>query len=349
MSKPKGTYSGAVLRLAQNERAAALAKLADPADVARRALASHERVIESAVRSFVDLGRALLAIRTERLYAAEFSTFSEYCDARWDISETHANRVINAALVAIEATPIGVEINSEAVARELVGLDPETLKQVWAEATRRAAGGRVTAALVKEVRKALERPAIEGEARETPPAATEPEGRDEDATDTRDPAAPAEHPTEDPTNEESGPVVPVASSSAPSDVPGVATDGAPAVQEESADSPPADEPERAGTGVTLPAPDLVQTPIGPMPRQFAAKLDQLVPDPNPHREWQAAFLADVFAAAKAMRGYTGAEIAAKADDQLRAEFAGFVADMDELLTAIAEAADRREPRQRRSA
>jgi hypothetical protein len=135
----------------------------DPAEQARRALNHHEKVIENARRSFVALGQSLLAIRSERLYAGEFSTFAEYCEARWDISEAYANRVINAALVAIEATPIGVEINSEAVARELVGLtnEPEMLRQVWDEATRRAAGGRVTAALVKEVRKALEPPAAE--------------------------------------------------------------------------------------------------------------------------------------------------------------------------------------------
>lgn len=149
--------SGAELRAQAAERAAAAA---DPAEQARRVLANHEHVIESARRSFVDMGRALLAIRTGRLYSGEYSTFSEYCDARWDISEAYANRVINAALVAIKSTPIGVEINSEAQARELADLadEPEQLRQVWDEATRRAAGGRVTAALIKEVRKALDPP-----------------------------------------------------------------------------------------------------------------------------------------------------------------------------------------------
>jgi hypothetical protein len=161
--KQKTSYSGAVLRLAREEREKAAA---DPAERMRRSLESHERVIENARRSFVALGQALHAIRTERLYDSDFATFAEYLDARWDVSEAYANRMINAALVAIEATPIGVEINSEAVARELVGLDPEALKAVWDEATRRAAGGRVTAALVKEVRRSLEPPkppALEGE------------------------------------------------------------------------------------------------------------------------------------------------------------------------------------------
>ena len=149
--------TGAELRAAAAERAAAAA---DPVEQARRVLANHEHVIESARRSFVDMGRSLLAIRTERLYAGEYSTFAEYCDARWDISEAYANRVINAALVATKATPIGVEINSEAQARELADLadEPDQLRQVWDEATRRAAGGRVTAALIKEVRRAIDPP-----------------------------------------------------------------------------------------------------------------------------------------------------------------------------------------------
>jgi hypothetical protein len=100
-----------------------------------------------------------------------------------------------------------------------------------------------------------------------------------------------------------------------------------------------DEPERAvDAGVLSPsAPDLVNTPVGPMTREFAEQLDRLVPDPNPHREWQSAFLADVFAAAKLMRKYTGAEIAAKADQQLRVEFANFVADMDDKQRDVSKA------------
>jgi hypothetical protein len=115
---------------------------------------------------------------------------------------------------------------------------------------------------------------------------------------------------------------------------GVAPGSAPAEQEEPRDgSPPADERPQDESGVSSPAaaPQLVETPIGPMTRKFAEQLDRLVPDPNPHREWQTRFLDSVFAAAKAMRGYTGAEIAAKADDQLRAEFADFVGEMDALL------------------
>lgn len=164
-AKKPSTYSGAALRLAREERERAAA---DPAVAVRRSLESHERAIENGLRSFVVIGQALLAIRAERLYSGEYSTFAEYLLARWDLSESYVSRLIGAAHVATKALPIGMEINSEAVARELTDLaeQPEMLRQIWDEATRRVAGGRITAALVKEVRRGLEppkRPALEGE------------------------------------------------------------------------------------------------------------------------------------------------------------------------------------------
>lgn len=188
MAKQGSKNMGAALREMRDQR---LSTSADPAEQTRRVLVGHEHVIENARRSFVDMGRSLLAIRTERLYADEYPTFAEYCDARWDISEAYANRVINAALVAIKSTPIGVEINSEAQARELSDLvdEPEQLRQVWDEATRRAAGGRVTAALIKEVRRALDPPPAD-------PLETIPdEAKDAIAAKLAEQSAPVDQPT----------------------------------------------------------------------------------------------------------------------------------------------------------
>ncbi|GAA0738423.1 ParB N-terminal domain-containing protein [Dactylosporangium roseum] len=86
-----------------------------------------------------------------------------------------------------------------------------------------------------------------------------------------------------------------------------------------------------------PGDELVQTPIGPMPRKVAAVLDKHAPDPNPHHEWQKAFLDAVFAARKAFRKYSGEEIAEKADAQLLEEFGHFVADLDDLQRAVSNA------------
>jgi hypothetical protein len=67
-------------------------------------------------------------------------------------------------------------------------------------------------------------------------------------------SASSQKPAQDPTNEESDPVVPVASSSALPEDSGTAPGSAPAEQEEPRDgSPPADERPQAETGVTQPA------------------------------------------------------------------------------------------------
>lgn len=60
-------------------------------------------------------------------------------------------------------------------------------------------------------------------------------------------------------------------------------------------------------------PDLVDTPVGPMTREFAEVLDRLVPDPDPHASWRQAFLkasSQLFAVVR----FDPEEIAEKGDD-----------------------------------
>ena len=46
-----------------------------------------EKHVEQGLAQFIAVGRALLAIRDKRLYRAEYRTFGEYCDVRWQFSE----------------------------------------------------------------------------------------------------------------------------------------------------------------------------------------------------------------------------------------------------------------------
>ncbi len=48
-------------------------------------LAECEAVIEKGMDTFLEVGNALLRIRDERLYRVGFSTFQEYCQARWQM------------------------------------------------------------------------------------------------------------------------------------------------------------------------------------------------------------------------------------------------------------------------
>ena len=113
-----------------------------------------EGVIERGLRTFVEVGRALLEIQERRLYRA-----AGYVDVRGVRREAlgpilaHAYRQIEAAKVVDILSPIG-ELPlpaNEAQARELAPLvdDPDAVRAVWAE-TVQDGDGRITARMVRE-------------------------------------------------------------------------------------------------------------------------------------------------------------------------------------------------------
>jgi hypothetical protein len=59
-----------------------------------------EATIEAGVRTFVDVGLALLEIRDTRLYRASYPTFDAYCRERWAFSRVRAHQLIEGAEVA---------------------------------------------------------------------------------------------------------------------------------------------------------------------------------------------------------------------------------------------------------
>lgn len=134
----------------------------------QRDLRVFEQVIENARQSFLDMGRALEAIRDERLFEGDFESFEEYVGDRWDMTARQAYRLITSYRINLILRPIGHKLQSEAAARELVPIaeDESTVIAVYEEAVRRAAGGRITAALVAAARDALAPPVIEGDWRD---------------------------------------------------------------------------------------------------------------------------------------------------------------------------------------
>ena len=85
-------------------------------------LAELEAIIETGMRTFVEVGNALRTIRDTRMYREQgYKTFDDYCRARWNWSKTHANRQIQAAKVAEEEamTPMGVIPANERQARQM--------------------------------------------------------------------------------------------------------------------------------------------------------------------------------------------------------------------------------------
>jgi hypothetical protein len=115
-------------------------------------LAEHEAVIERGLKTFVKVGEALLAIRDQRLYRANYATFDEYCSARWGFKASRARQLIGASQTVTNVTAIGGQApETESQARELAGLTPQQAAIVMRVAHENS-GGNITAAAVRAAR-----------------------------------------------------------------------------------------------------------------------------------------------------------------------------------------------------
>lgn len=112
----------------------------------------YESIIERGLKTFVEVGNALLAIRESKLYRQDYGTFEEYCQERWGMQRAHAYRLIDAAGVVKSLSPIGdILPATESQARPLTQLEPEEQAAAWQQAVETAPNGKVTAAHVQQV------------------------------------------------------------------------------------------------------------------------------------------------------------------------------------------------------
>ncbi|MGD1087088.1 MAG: hypothetical protein ABSA47_20315 [Verrucomicrobiota bacterium] len=111
-----------------------------------------ETVIRSGWTTFLDVGRALLTIRDERLYKDKYTEFADYCRVEWGFSKTHVNRQIAASHVVDVLTPIGAKIENESVARPMTGLTDDQIRKTYETAQKLAEKEKktITAAIVKK-------------------------------------------------------------------------------------------------------------------------------------------------------------------------------------------------------
>lgn len=136
-------------------------------------LAELEEVIKDGLMTFIDVGASLLEIRNSRLYRHEYGSFEEYCRAKWGMTKTSANRLIQAHDVVMNMTPIGVIPETESQVRPLTKLPPEAQQEAWKQAVETAPEGKVTARHVEKVVNEIigakpEPAAIEGAGKEKP-------------------------------------------------------------------------------------------------------------------------------------------------------------------------------------
>ena len=122
-----------------------------------RKLVELEKIIEEGLRTFTEVGSALLQIRDDRLYRANFKTFEEYCQQKWAMDRSYAYRLINSAKVVenLKVSPIGDKMEppaTEALTRPLALLPPEQQADAWQEAQEKAPKGEApTASLVQRI------------------------------------------------------------------------------------------------------------------------------------------------------------------------------------------------------
>ena len=115
-------------------------------------LATCEGVIDRGLRTFVEVGTALLTIRDRRLYRREHATFEDYCQERWGMSERRSYQLMAAAGVVENLKNFsGFQPQRESHAAPLTQLPPEAQPVAWQRAVETAPGGKVTAAHVQAV------------------------------------------------------------------------------------------------------------------------------------------------------------------------------------------------------
>lgn len=113
----------------------------------------YETEIKDGLETFYKVGAALMAIRDGRLYRADYATFEDYCQERWQLKERYAYKLMDAADVIdnLKVAPLGQLPDSERQARPLTSLPPEQQAAAWQSAVETAPNGRVTAAHVQSV------------------------------------------------------------------------------------------------------------------------------------------------------------------------------------------------------
>lgn len=148
------------------------------------ALVEHEAVIERGIKTFYEVGIALADIRDRKLYRADYGTFEEYAERRWQMTRSRAYQMIDAA--GVVSTIVDTELPApanEGQARELGRVPKPERAAVWAETVERT-DGKPTAAAVRETY----------EQRQNPPSDDDLLGGAEFVVHDDTPAAPSEPP-----------------------------------------------------------------------------------------------------------------------------------------------------------
>jgi hypothetical protein len=120
-------------------------------DLSEARLAQLESVIKKYRQDFYAVGKALAEIRDGRHYhKLTFKSFDSYVRLRWDMGRSHAYRLIEAAAVIDNLSPIGEALpKNESQARALTRLDAFSQRRLWRDFL--STGQKLTAANIKKL------------------------------------------------------------------------------------------------------------------------------------------------------------------------------------------------------
>ncbi len=113
-------------------------------------------------RAFYESGKALVELRSRRLYRSTHKSFDQYCRDRFGFQRRHCYRLIDAVAVVENLCPNGthqkLETNgtqplptNERQVRELIGLEPDEQRHIWQQAVSKAGGKVPSSRVVKEI------------------------------------------------------------------------------------------------------------------------------------------------------------------------------------------------------
>ena len=118
-------------------------------------------------RAFCQAGQALAELRDRRLYRSTHQTFEDYCRDRFAFQRAHAYRLIDAAAVMDNLSPIQRQIDLSPNRRQilptkleqvrpLASLEPEQQREVWQQAVEQVDGkvpsGRIVKSIVERLK-----------------------------------------------------------------------------------------------------------------------------------------------------------------------------------------------------
>ena len=138
--------------------------------IERAELIKLEATITAGVKAFAEAGKALARIRDKQLYRESHNSFESYVAEKWQMSRSHAARLIEAAAVVANLSSPNGDVAlpaSEFQARQLAELTPESQKAAWEQILKEADGKPpTTAAIVEAVAK--RKPAKKGKRKARP-------------------------------------------------------------------------------------------------------------------------------------------------------------------------------------